>query len=653
MSRINRRQFVRHAGAALGASVLPLSLQRALAAPAQGGTLGSIAHVVIFSQENRSFDHYFGSMKGVRGFGDDHPMLRQNSGNQSVFMQQDLVGAGLTHTPFHLDTSCVYDVAHDWSTQQTAYNKGRMDAWLIAKGPFTMGYYQRSDIPWHYALADAFTLCDHYFCSTRTSTDPNRLYLMSGTLDPQGRNGGPATSNSFGDLTWTTYPERLQAAGISWRMYQEQDNYDDNALAWFKQFKTAQPGSPLFENGMKRRTIADFRHDVMNDQLPAVSWIIAPEALSEHPRGQPNAGAHYVNQYLDALASNPAVWAKTVFILTYDENGGFFDHVSPPVPLPGTPDEFVNGESIGLGFRVPTIVCSPWSRGGWVASETFDHTSILQFLEKWTGVSEPNISAWRRQVCGDLTSCFDFKVSDTSRPVLPDTASLASASQGQCSTLLPLPAYSSTMPAQEAGQKPLRQAPVQLDCWLSSDLANEGKVWINWANKGSKSAPLQINANKHRVDGPWFYQADPGQSGKDYWHVVWYGGGYYDLEVHGPAQFMRRFRGYLNAFAVNGQPEPDVKLLTQGPGQPVTITFSNPGSKPVTLTVVDRIAAGGTVNWAVTLKGKETRTLSFTTTNDWYDLGVTVNGDSTFYQSLVGHVEGRDGLTRPKLKRWS
>lgn len=640
----------------MGAGVLPASLQQALAAPAQSGTLGSVAHVVIFSQENRSFDHYFGSIKGARGFGDDHPMLRPNSGSQSVFMQQDLVVTGLTHAPFHLDTSCVYDIAHDWSTQNTAYDKGRMDAWLIAKGPFTMGYYKRTDIPWHYALADAFTLCDHYFCSTRTSTDPNRLYLMSGTLDPQGRNGGPATSNSFGDLSWTTYPERLQAAGVSWRMYQEVDNYDDNALAWFKQFKNAPVGSPLYENGMKRRTVADFRNDVMNDQLPAVSWIIAPTALSEHPRGQPNAGADYVNQYLDALASNPAVWAKTVFILTYDENGGFFDHVSPPVPLPGTADEFVNGESIGLGFRVPTIVCSPWSRGGWIASETFDHTSILQFLEKWTGVAEPNISAWRRQVCGDLTSCFDFSTSNTSRPLLPDTASLVAASQGQCSTLLPLPAYSTTMPTQEAGQKPMRGSPVQLDCWLSSDLANEGKVWINWANKGRQSAPLQINANANRTDGPWFYQADPGQSGKDYWHVVWYGGGYYDLEVHGPAQFMRRFRGYLNAQAVNGQPEPDVRLTTQGPGWPVLITFSNPGNKPVTLNVVDRIAAGSTVNtvnWAITLNGKETRTLSFATTNDWYDFGVTVSGDSYFYQSLVGHVEGRDGLTRPKLRRWS
>ncbi len=652
MSRISRRQFVGHAGAALGASLLPASLQKVLAAPAQSGTLGSIAHVVIFSQENRSFDHYFGAMRGVLGFGDDHPMLRQNSGNQTVFQQQDLVVTGLTHAPFHLDTSCVYDIAHDWSTQHTAYNNGRMDAWLIAKGPFTMGQYNRQDIPWHYALADAFTVCDHYFCSTRTSTDPNRLYLMTGTLDPAGLNGGPATSNSFGDLTWTTYPERLQAAGISWRTYQEQDNYDDNALAWFKQFKNAPVGSPLYENGMKRRTVADFRNDVMNDQLPAVSWIIAPEAASEHPRGQPNVGADYVNQYLDALASNPAVWAKTVFILTYDENGGFFDHVSPPVPLPGTPGEFVNGESIGLGFRVPTIVCSPWSRGGWVASETFDHTSILQFLEKWTGVAEPNISQWRRQVCGDLTSCFDFSVSDTSRPTLPATAPLVAASAAQCSTLLALPAYSSDVPPQEAGQKPMRGQPTQLECWLSSDLAN-GKVWINWNNHGSKSASIQINANNNRSDGPWFYQADPGQSSKDYWRVVLYGGGYYDLELRGPAQFMRRFRGYLNAWAVNWQPEPDIRLLTQGPGQPVAITFSNPGSRAVTLNVVDRIGQGSTVNWAITLNGKETRTVTFPTTQDWYDYGITLVGESYFYQSLVGHVEGRDGVSRPAVRRWS
>lgn len=652
MSRFNRRQFIRGSGAVLGASLLPAALQRALAAPVQTGSLGSIAHVVIFSQENRSFDHYFGSMRGVRGFGDDHPMLCQNSGNRTIFQQDDLVTFGLSHTPFHLDTSCVYDIAHDWSTQHTAYNNGRMDAWLPAKGPFTMGYYNRNDIPWHYALADAFTLCDHYFCSTRSSTDPNRLYLMSGTLDADGKMGGPATSNTFGTLTWTTYPERLQAAGISWRMYQEADNFDDNALAWFAQFKNAPVGSPLYENGMRRRTVADFANDVANDQLPAVSWIIAPEAQSEHPRGQPNQGANYVSQYLEALASNPAVWAKTLFILTYDENGGFFDHVSPPVPLPGTPGEFVNGESVGLGFRVPTVICSPWSRGGWVSSEVFDHTSILQFLEKWTGVAEPNISQWRRQVCGDLTSTLNFTAGDYSLPTLPDTAALAAASANQCSTLLPLPAYSTTMPPQESGQKPLRGQPVKMEAWLSSDLAGS-QVWINWSNNGSKSASLQVNANANRSDGPWFYQADPGQSGKDYWHVVNYGGGYYDLELRGPAQFMRRFRGYLNAHAINGQPEPDVRLQTLGSGLPVAIAFSNPGNNPVTLVVVDRIGSGATHSWSITLAGHETKTLNFPTTNDWYDYGITLSGDSNFYQSLVGHVEGTDGLSRPAVLRWS
>lgn len=653
MSRINRRQFIRGSGAVMGASLLPSALQKALAGPAPSGSLGSIAHVVIFSQENRSFDHYFGSMQGVRGFGDNHPMLCQNSGNRTIFEQKDLVVFGLSHTPFHMYTSCVYDIAHDWSTQNTAYNGGRMDAWLIAKGPFTMGYYDRSDIPWHYALADAFTVCDHYFCSTRTSTDPNRLYLMSGMIDPQGKNGGPATSNSFGNLTWTTYPERLDAAGISWRMYQEIDNYDDNALAWFAQFKNAQPGSSLYENGMKRRTVADFQNDVTNDQLPAVSWIIAPQAQSEHPRGQPNQGSNYVNQYLQALASNPKVWEKTVFILTYDENGGFYDHVSPPVPLPGTPDEFVNGQSIGLGFRVPTIVCSPWSRGGWVVSEVFDHTSVLQFLEKWTGVAEPNISQWRRQVCGDLTSCFDFNAGDYSFPSLPDTAALAAKDAAECSTLLPLPSPSSTVPPQESGQRPLRAQDGHLECWLSSDLYNEGKVWINWLNLGPRSASLQVNANNNRTDGPWMYQVDSGQSGQDYWHVVWYGGGYYDLELRGPGQFMRRFKGYLNAYAINGQPEPDVKLLTQGPGLPVTITFSNPGPNAVTLNVIDRIGSESACRWTVSLAGNETKTLSFPTTDDWYDYGVSLSGDGNFYQSLVGQVQGRAGVTRPAVLRWS
>ena len=151
-----------------------------------------------------------------------------------------------------------------------------------------------------------------------------------------------------------------------------------------------------------------FEYDAINDRLPAVSWIIPTSTQSEHPDYMPAAGAAFVASKIDAIAANPEVWAKTAFILNYDENDGIFDHVAPPVPPPGTPHEFVEGVPIGAGFRVPCIIVSPWTAGGWVCSQPFDHTSVLQFLEKFTGVREPNISDWRRKTFGDLTSAFRF-----------------------------------------------------------------------------------------------------------------------------------------------------------------------------------------------------------------------------------------------------
>jgi len=657
MSRFNRREFLKGAGALAGASLLPPALQQALAAPAQSGTLGSIAHVVIFSQENRSFDHYFGSMRGVQGFADDHPLLIQGSSN-SVFLQKN--GTGQI-APWHLDSTvtsgqCVQDISHDWNAMHSSWSRGRLDNWVGAHGSYAMGYLARNDIPWHYALADAFTVCDQFFCSTLSSTNPNRLYMMTGTIDAAGKYGGPVIDNTepAAGFKWTTYAERLQAAGISWRVYQEQDNYDDNALAWFTNFKNAPAGSPLYVNGMQRRVPADFAADVANDTLPAVSWVIAPAALSEHPYYAPNKGANYVSQYLQALAANPAVWQKTVFILTYDENGGFFDHVLPPIPPAGTADEFVSGTAIGLGQRIPTIVCSPWSTGGYVASEVFDHTSVLQFLEKWTGVAEPNISAWRRQVCGDLTSAFDFTASNTTFATLPDTAALATSADQQCKNLPTPTAPTGTpvLPPQEAGQKPLRVQPYQLACWLTQDLA-AGRVWVNWSNAGTKGAALQINADTYRTDGPWNYLAAAGTSGKDYFSAVTYGKGYYDLELHGPGQFFRRFRGYLNAKAVNGQQEPNVTLATNGVGQPVSITFSNSGSQAVSFTVLQRNGdASATRSWTVNVAGGQSVTQQFPTQQDWYDYGITLAGSSVFYQSMAGHVEGAPGVSRPPVQRW-
>lgn len=656
MADFNRRKFIRNSLAVAGATALPPIVQQALAAPRASGTLGSIAHVVILCQENRSFDHYFGTIKGARGFNDDHAATIQKT-SRNVFQQADL--SGNVYTPWRLNSATTSaqwlpDVAHDLTTGIFAWDSGRSDYWIPAKTMNSITYFTRNDIPYHYALADAFTLCDNYFCSARTSTNPNRLYLMSGTVDAQGQYGGPAITNDFtyGSLTWQTYPEALQAAGISWRVYQDKDNYDDNALAWFKQFTNLPTNSPLYINGVQTRVLADFQNDVLQDKLPAVSWIVAPTMQSEHPAASPNVGADYVNQYLKALAANPKVWEKTVFILTYDENGGFYDHVTTPNPPPGTADEYVNGASIGLGPRVPTIVCSPWSRGGWVASEVFDHTSTIQFLEKWTGVTCPNISQWRRDVCGDLTSCFDFSASNAAFPPLPDTASLVAQANAQQNLPAPTPpGPNTTMPPHEAGQKALRVQPYQLNGWLKQDFANQ-MIWTNWSNSGSRSAPLQINLNNYRYDDPWCYTMAANASSGDYWHVIAYGGGHYDLEMIGPNQFYRRFQGFLDPAAWLGQFEPEVRLINNGVGHALSLVLDNTGTNnTATFTVLDRITKSSNPSKTFVVAPKQSRTVSLSATNGWYDLKITLN-NSSFMQSLVGCIEGTPGITRPPVLRW-
>lgn len=178
---------------------------------------------------------------------------------------------------------------------------------------------------------------------------------------------------------------------------------------------------------------------------------------SEHPDYLPAAGADFVAQKIEAIASNPKVWAKTAFILNYDENDGLFDHVAPPTPKPGTTDEFVQGLPIGGGFRVPAIIVSPWTVGGWVAGEQFDHTSALQFLERFTGVREPNITQWRRRTFGDLTSAFRFSGTHHRPPHLPeDTAEQLEQAKKEVATLPKptLPGADQRFPRQERGHRP-------------------------------------------------------------------------------------------------------------------------------------------------------------------------------------------------------
>ncbi|HZX07674.1 alkaline phosphatase family protein [Kribbella sp.] len=480
MAGMTRRRFLGSAAAAVGTAglaQLPWSMRKALAAPARDlAHLREIEHVVILTQENRSFDHYFGTLSGVRGF--DDPDLRTLPSGRSVFYQPDALNPDGYVLPFHLDTTttnaaAIHDPGHGWPTLHQAWNGGTMDNWVPSQraavgafGPLTMGYFTRNDLPLHYALADAFTICDHYFCSVMGPTWPNRLHTMTGTIDPTGANGGPnVATNSLppsGGFTWTTYAERLQAAGISWRSYQSHVFGDGPELGWFKQFQTAPAGSPLYENGMKLRPKTAIMDDIRTGNLPQVSWL--QSEADEHPSGLPAAGGAFIYDLLDALASTPEVWNKTVLFITYDENGGFFDHVTPPTPPPGTPGEFLTtlprqaggiAGPIGMGFRVPTFVISPWSRGGWVAGETFDHTSLLRFLEVRFGVREPNISAWRRQTAGDLTSTLRFPRRDVPFPALPDPAPVVARQKEEAATL-PDPSVpaAQSLPHQEPGTRP-------------------------------------------------------------------------------------------------------------------------------------------------------------------------------------------------------
>jgi len=470
--QMTRRRLIgsaaRLAAAAAAAAVLPPNIRRALAQePPRRGSIKDVKHVVLLMQENRSFDHYFGTLSGVRGF--DDPNALTLSTGKSVFHQPDPGNPSGHLLPFHLDTRTtsaqkIPSTNHNWSVQHDAWNGGKMDNWLPAhrkvdglNAPYVMGYHTRADIPFQFALAESFTICDAYHSSLMGPTWPNRMYWMTGTIDPEGRAGGPIIRNEAPPegYGWTTYAERLEKAGVSWKVYQQDDNYGCNMLELFKAFRQSGYDSAHRIKGLTHGPEGQFEYDAANDRLPAVSWIIPTSTQSEHPDYMPAAGAAFVASKIDAIASNPEVWAKTVFILCYDENDGIFDHVAPPVPPAGTPQEFVEGLPIGAGFRVPCILVSPWTAGGWVCSQPFDHTSSLRFLEQFTGVREPNISDWRRSTFGDFTAAFRFGEPAALAPRLPDTGAALSRARFEADNLPSptLPAADQRHPEQEKGPR--------------------------------------------------------------------------------------------------------------------------------------------------------------------------------------------------------
>lgn len=837
----SRREFLKQAAAFSGAvgfaGMLPLAIQKAQAiAPAPGSTYLDAEHVVILMQENRSFDHSYGTLRGVRGFNDPRA-IKLPDGNPVWVQAND---AGQSYSPFRLnikDTQATWMgcLPHSWTDQVDARNGGRYDKWLQSKQsgekrfadmPLTMGYYNRDDIPFYYAMADAFTICDQHFCSSLTGTTPNRLYLWTGTIREKPNQDSHANVlNSDVDYdheaSWTTFPERLEQHGVSWKIYQNElsldvgfsdeqaawlANFGDNPIEYFSQFnvrylptyrqrlealskslgpeikalqnrrtivaetpaqlasrkklidqKTAQlqnvqqalarwtqanfdklsaqekslfekafstnTGDPhyreletlTYKDGAAERSIRipkgdvlhQFRQDVETGKLPTVSWLVAPAAFSDHP-GSAWFGAWYIAEALDILTKNPEVWKKTVFLLTYDENDGYFDHVPPFVaPNPKRPEtgavskgadatvEFVELEqdkkrkpanqaresSIGLGYRVPLVIASPWSRGGSVCSQVFDHTSPLQFLEKLlshkTGkkIEEPNISPWRRAVCGDLTSAFEPYAGETlSRVPVPDRTTFVEGIYNARFKELPSgfkqlnkedleairknPQTAGVLVSQEPGVR--RSAPLPYELAVDGIISDDRKQFtISFAARdlafGDQAAgsPFAAYARTGKDVLVRNYAVAAGEQLSDSWTLADFANSKYDLAVYGPNGFYRGFVGGADDPAV--EIRVDYQRVEHGKNDlngDLEVRVTARGDQKFSVELTDN--AYGAANETREIPPEEAVTLIVRGQKSfgWYDFTVRVAGSAGFEKRYAGRVEtGKWGNSDPAMGR--
>ena len=838
-----RRDFMKKAallaGAAGIANFLPPSIQKAMAIdPKPGSTFMDAEHIVILMQENRSFDHCFGTLKGVRGYNDPRAIDLPNK--NKVWLQSNKKGE--TYAPFRLDikntkSTWMDSLPHSWRNQVNARNDGKFDQWLenkrnsipeYADMPLTLGYYTREDIPFYYELADAFTVCDQNFCSALTGTNPNRLFFWTGTVRPEQIESSRAhvwnDDMDYGTLKWGTFPERLEDHGISWKCYQnevaidtgfegEEDgwlsNFQDNPLEFFGQYninlygphvtalekrsaelpariedlKKQVAALPETDKNLKKlkyelreteaylvavnkereiwkqgmfeqlsdreknihrkafdtnkndpdhRKLANltynddgterefkvpmgdvlhqFREDVKTNNLPTVSWLSAPENFSDHPSSA-WYGAWYVSEVMDILTQNPEVWKKTIFILTYDENDGYFDHVPPfVVPhsnKPGTgkvsagidtkvefvtleqeldrkdfPEKFDRESSIGLGYRVPMVIASPWSKGGWVNSEVFDHTSTLQFVETFlnnkTGknIKEPNISDWRRTVCGDLTSVFrPYKGDEIPTPdFLPKDKFAESINKAQfkkvpddfkqldadeIAQINKDPKLSPHMPKQEKGVKPSCALPYQLyaDGSLNKDKsAFEMKFTAasEVFGKNASGSPFNVYApGKYSNEDvrTWAYTAVAGDTLTDAWPVSAFENNNYHLRVYGPNGFFREFKGNvadpnLNIACEYQRSPADNKKLTGN----IDLKIENLSREGHQIEITDHAYATNDHKKTVSAGSAMRLALNLDTSHGWYDFSVKVIGSQGFEKRYAGRVEtGNSSFSDPQM----
>jgi len=672
-------------------------------------SIKDVQHIVILMQENRSFDHYFGAMRGVRGFGDRFPIPLESG--ERVFHQSD--GEKVV-PPYRADrkttdAAFINGTPHNFPDTQAAWNQGKYGFWPLFKTPYSMAYYTREEIPFQYAMAEYFTICDAYYCSIATGTDPNRIVFWSGAgWDPEKQAAGinctdadsepvnlrcwikgtmpdPGYTYQGNAFKWPTIPDVLQQAGISWRIYQDpNDNWTGamHGCLAFESFRNAKPGDPIYENGMRHWSLEDLANDVKNNTLPQVSWILPSQSNSEHPGApsSPYRASDFTHQVLSAITSNPEVWSKTVFFLTFDENDGLFDHLpAPAVPsynLDGTlagkstidvagmyfhndkddlddletPRVYIDKRDTisgnirpwGMGPRVPMYILSPWSKGGWVYSGVADHTSVGQFIEKRFDVKIPAISDWHRAVSSDLTSAFNFlSPNDPKLPAMPDTSPFEQ--WDAASRQLPK-AKAPEQPSQlyqERGTRLSRALDYRLHCSLRY-LTDRRQVQLVFENKGNKGAVYHVYDLHHLDRIPRRFTVEAGKSLMDEWDVRETDGSY-DLEVYGPNGYFHKFAGQL----LEGAPETRLDYDHRKGG--VTIRIQNRSAASVRVEIEANAYGYQPVSPVTLAPGKsEKQYINLAKSGNWYDFAV--KGPNGFLHRFAGRVEtGRDSVSDPAM----
>jgi phospholipase C len=650
------------AGRSAAASTLPAGLT---------GTIADLKHVVILMQENRSFDHYFGTLRGVRGFGDKQALTWQNGDN--IFQQPDTTRTDLGYLlPYNLTDQVDGDLDHSWDGDHQAWDGGLWNNWVPAKTEETMGYFTRDEIPFQYAIADAFTICDGYHQAIMAPTSPNRMYFWTGTSAGWTSNPNDYEVDFGPDADTpevTTYPQLLQAAGIDWQVYTNDQvgdsgtypdyflgDYGDNPLWFYQQYNSTNSreggtselairgavtpwqtaaGAPPLSKTHAAYVLSSFIKAVNSSALPQVSWIVAPAGYCEHPSYTPDYGAHYVNTVLQTLFSNPDLWRTTALFITYDEHDGFFDHQLPPFPETTVTDEYIAGWPIGPGTRVPMLICSPWTRGGYVDSNVYDHTSMLRFLAAWTGVQPVNITSWRKSVTGDLTSAFDFQNPDFSIPAnIPTLNQTWALTQLTGGSTTPPAEGDQKMPTQEPGSRPHRPAnhqpfaDVTIDratSQVTAALTNTGKVGVSFAVYPDAYLPATCTPFTVLQSSPRSYTWDAALTAEQY-----------AFSVYGPDGFLTSFAGAVVPAGHNAGPVPVVTAALQSGTKTLELTLADEGQEEVVYTLTPNDYEGSTRT--VTVATGSPKTISWPTDQyGYYDVVITANTDG-FRRRYAGRI---------------